>query len=320
MRAAGFLACLALAGTTPAAAQGVGFQFGYLWTDPSGLTYRLGWTSKLWGPVGAELHGVHVNSSGALGNLWGGGVDLSLFRSGNAGLYLVGGVEGGYNAGGSETVRGSWSAGLGYEFFPSSGLSLALEGRSRVVGPGSYDGVELGVRIGFDRGSRRSGGGGSGTSGTAGTPAPPSRSAVTASLATAGTSPASRARIADVVQTALDAMGTPYRWGGSGDGGFDCSGLIQYAYAEHGVTLPRRSADQARRGEAVAKEVTHLRPGDILTFANDGRTISHVGLYVGDGKFIHSASGGVQLSRLSDEDVSGRWWYRRWVGARRILD
>jgi hypothetical protein len=48
--------------TPPASAQGAGFQFGYLWTDPPGVSYRLGWTSKLWGVVGAELHGVHINS------------------------------------------------------------------------------------------------------------------------------------------------------------------------------------------------------------------------------------------------------------------
>jgi cell wall-associated NlpC family hydrolase len=143
---------------------------------------------------------------------------------------------------------------------------------------------------------------------------------VNASLASAGTAPATSARIGDVVQTALDVMGTPYRWGGEGDGGFDCSGLIQYAYGANGVTLPRRSVDQARQGKPVARDAGSLRPGDILTFADDGNRVSHVGLYVGSRKFIHSASTGVQLSVLSDDDVSGRWWYRRWVGARRILD
>ena len=319
MRLLAGIALLLGAVTSPSAAQGVGFQFGYLWTDPSGISYRLGWSSKLWGPFGAELHGVHVNSSGALGNLWGGGADLSLFRSGSAGLYLVSGLEGGYNSGGSETFRGSWSAGLGYEFFPIRGASLSFEGRYRVVGPDSYDGVELGVRLALDRGSRRSGGG-SGTTGSSTTSAAPTRESVEASLATAGTAPGSASRIANVVQTALDVMGTPYRWGGEGDGGFDCSGLIQYAYAENGVTLPRRSGDQARQGTPVAREVESLRAGDILTFANDGGGVSHVGLYVGNRKFIHSASTGVQLSVLSDDDVSGRWWYRRWVGARRILD
>ena len=319
MRTLAAVVLLMAMGATPGQAQGAGFQFGYLWTDPSGITYRLGWTSKLSGPLSAGIHGVHVNASGPLGNLWGGGVDLALFRSGTPGLYLVGGFEGGYNAAGSETFRGSWSAGLGYEFFPLRGVSLSLEGRYRVVGPGSYDGIELGTRLGLDRRSRRSSGG-SRSSGPAATSSPPTREAVTASLVTAGTAPATSSRIADVVQTALDVMGTPYRWGGEGNGGFDCSGLIQYAYGENGVTLPRRSVDQARQGRGVPRDVASLRPGDILTFAEDGSRVSHVGLYVGTRKFIHSASSGVQLSLLSDDDVSGRWWYRRWVGARRILD
>lgn len=319
MRTLAAVMLLAALGATRAHAQGAGFQFGYLWTDPSGITYRLGWTSKLFGPLGAEIHGVHVNSSGPLGNLWGGGVDLSLFRSGTPGLYFVGGFEGGYNAAGSETFRGSWSAGLGYEFFPLRGVSLSLEGRYRVVGPGSYDGIELGTRLGLDRRNRHSSGG-SRSSGSAASSAPPTRESVNASLAAAGTAPATSSRIADVVQTALDVMGTPYRWGGEGNGGFDCSGLIQYAYGENGVTLPRRSVDQARQGNAVPRDVGSLRPGDILTFAEDGSRVSHVGLYVGTRRFIHSASSGVQLSVLSDDDVSGRWWYRRWVGARRILD
>ena len=116
-------------------------------------------------------------------------------------------------------------------------------------------------------------------------------------------------------------MGTPYKWGGTGeaDGGFDCSGLIQYAYAQHGITLPRRSADQALQGEKVDKRPEALLPGDILTFSNGGGRVTHVGLYLGDGKFIHSANDGVQVSLLSSEDVYGRWWWRGWVGARRIV-
>jgi cell wall-associated NlpC family hydrolase len=127
--------------------------------------------------------------------------------------------------------------------------------------------------------------------------------------------------IASVLQTATDAMGTPYKWGGTGaqDGGFDCSGLIQYAYAQHGITLPRRSGDQATQGDKIDKRLDALLPGDILTFSNGGRgRITHVGLYLGGGRFIHSANDGVQISLLNAEDVYGRWWWRRWVGARRV--
>jgi cell wall-associated NlpC family hydrolase len=124
-----------------------------------------------------------------------------------------------------------------------------------------------------------------------------------------------------VIRTAGDAMGRPYEWGGTGEdgAGFDCSGLIQHAYAAHGIALPRTSAAQAREGEAVSRKLGNLAPGDLLTFSNRGGPVTHVGLYLGEGRFIHSASRGVQVSVLSDDDPYGRWWYRRWVGARRII-
>jgi cell wall-associated NlpC family hydrolase len=124
-----------------------------------------------------------------------------------------------------------------------------------------------------------------------------------------------------VIATAKDAMGRPYRWGGTGadGGGFDCSGLIQHAYGQHGIVLPRTSAEQAKEGRAVSKKLGTLVPGDLLTFSNRGGPVSHVGLYIGEGRFIHSASRGVQVSILSGEDPYGRWWFKRWVGVRRII-
>jgi cell wall-associated NlpC family hydrolase len=87
------------------------------------------------------------------------------------------------------------------------------------------------------------------------------------------------------------------------------------------VSVPRTSAEQAQAGYEIGRELAALEPGDILTFAErrDGR-VTHVGLYVGDGKFIHSASSGVQLSTLSDQDATGLWWHARWVGARRVME
>lgn len=125
---------------------------------------------------------------------------------------------------------------------------------------------------------------------------------------------------AAVVETALDAMGTPYEWGGTDENGFDCSGLIQYAFGEHRIILPRVARDQARQGRYVDPIVTQLQPGDILGFNVNGNGVSHVGLYVGDGEFIHSSSQGVRLSSLTASDGDSRWWQARWASARRILN
>ena len=115
-------------------------------------------------------------------------------------------------------------------------------------------------------------------------------------------------------------MGTPYRWGGGNANGYDCSGLIQFAYGEHGVSLPRISREQAEMGISVERRIEDLRPGDILGFAVEGDRVTHVGLYVGEGQFIHSASGGVKLSSLTASDPDSLWWKRRWIVTRRILD
>ncbi len=79
--------------------------------------------------------------------------------------------------------------------------------------------------------------------------------------------------------------------------------------------------EQARAGYEVGRDLDALAPGDILTFADTpGRTdqVTHVGLYLGDGRFIHSANGGVQVSVLSQSDSTSNWWFDRWVGARRV--
>jgi cell wall-associated NlpC family hydrolase len=123
-----------------------------------------------------------------------------------------------------------------------------------------------------------------------------------------------------VVRTALDALGAPYRWGGTAENGFDCSGLIQYAYAAHGVRLPRTGRAQAAAGVEVPPVVDALQPGDILLFAaRRGEGVSHVGLYVGERKFIHSSNAGVRLTRLELGDPDAAWWLERWVGARRVV-
>jgi len=118
-----------------------------------------------------------------------------------------------------------------------------------------------------------------------------------------------------VVDVAIDAIGTPYEWGGTSDNGFDCSGLIQYAYGRYGIALPRVSHDQMRTGIAVSPVRQRLREGDVLGFSESraGRP-THVGLYLGGGRFIHSSSSGVRISSLDNP-----YWRQSLVAARRIV-
>lgn len=119
---------------------------------------------------------------------------------------------------------------------------------------------------------------------------------------------ASGARGQRAVEIALKHRGAPYRWGGAGPSGFDCSGFVRYVYAQVGVALPHNARMQYEHGTPVARD--RLQPGDLVFF--DG--LRHNGIYVGQGRFIHARQTGrhVNVGGL-DED-----WYRtRWVGARR---
>lgn len=313
----GVLLALTVAG--PARAQGPGFQLARLFTDPSATLYRLDVARTLAGPVSFAPALEIIDGRDEMGNLWGGGIDLALFRGGQPGVYAIGGVDGGFITRGDNTLWSSWSAGVGYEVFPVGGVSFALEGRYRHISPGDFGGIQLGARLGLHKGR---------TSGTGASPyrgarapdnAAPEAAEIRKELTSNGVPESRAALIGNVVQTALDVMGMPYRWGDDGENGFDCSGLIRYAFGKHGVALPRRSVDQAKEGVAVEKSVGQLQAGDVLTFRTRGKNVSHVGLYLGDGRFIHSASKGVQISVLSPDDVAGRWWYSRWVGVRRIV-
>ena len=84
-----------------------------------------------------------------------------------------------------------------------------------------------------------------------------------------------------VIDSAKRFLGVPYRWGGTDPSGFDCSGLLQYVYKQHGVSLPRVAADQARAGRAVT--AAEAQPGDLVAF---GSPVDHIGMYIGDGKMI----------------------------------
>ena len=310
------------------------FEAARLVDDPDWSSYRVVLSGELIGALGYGLLGSLFRDRGRLDErLWGLGADLTLFRGGQAGPYAVAGLTGGIGTGEADDLWGSWSAGLGYEVFPLNFLTAAFEGRWRDISPGDRSGIELGVRLGIRWGGRRSVGAGQPavlpesplptreTPLTVPRDPPREPGADAGAVAGAFSPPDETTRVLEaVVQTATDAMGTPYKWGGTGEGGFDCSGLIQYAYGEHGIGLPRRSVAQAESGQPVERAVEALRPGDILTFSTREGPVTHVGLYVGGGQFIHSASNGVQRSRLSPEDPYGRWWWERWVGARRVLE
>jgi hypothetical protein len=124
-------------------------------------------------------------------------------------------------------------------------------------------------------------------------------------------------RMAELVVAAMNFVGVPYRLGGSDAGeGFDCSGFTRHLFQlELGLALPRRSHEQAAAGGLVEVERAALRPGDLVFFNTLQRAFSHVGIYIGDGRFIHSPRAGAVV-RL--EDMGSRYWQRRFDGARRV--
>jgi cell wall-associated NlpC family hydrolase len=108
-------------------------------------------------------------------------------------------------------------------------------------------------------------------------------------------------------------VGTPYRFGADGDGGFDCSGLAAYAYESVGISIPRTAAEQALAARPVA--LRDLEPGDLLFFRIDSRRVDHVGVYVGGGRFIHAPQPGALVSYAS---LSDRFFRSHLVGAGRF--
>jgi cell wall-associated NlpC family hydrolase len=121
-----------------------------------------------------------------------------------------------------------------------------------------------------------------------------------------------------VVALAREQLGTRYTWGGERpETGFDCSGLMRHVLRAMGVELPRTSAEQARAGHEIPRDILQLRPGDILTFGRGSR-VTHVGIYSGNGRYIHASSvtGRVIEARIPRTWLLGSSW---WKGARRVI-
>ncbi|AKJ28955.1 C40 family peptidase [Caldimonas brevitalea] len=120
----------------------------------------------------------------------------------------------------------------------------------------------------------------------------------------------------EMVMTSMNFLGVPYRLGGnSAEEGFDCSGFTRYIF-EHslGLVLPRRAEEQAKAPGLIAVKREDLKPGDLVFFNTLRRTFSHVGIYIGEGKFIHSPRSG---SEVRIEDMRIKYWTKRFTGARR---
>lgn len=122
-----------------------------------------------------------------------------------------------------------------------------------------------------------------------------------------------------LVAIARAQIGTRYVLGGTTPArGFDCSGLVRYVMAALEVQMPRTARQQATSGLAVVRDAKRLRPGDLLTFGKDARGVSHVGIYVGDGRYVHASS---SAGRVIESDLgrTSSSLVRAWRGVRRIV-
>ncbi|MHB8146277.1 MAG: C40 family peptidase [Vulcanimicrobiaceae bacterium] len=115
----------------------------------------------------------------------------------------------------------------------------------------------------------------------------------------------------ELTKSALRFLGTPYVFGGTTSSGFDCSGYVQHVFAMLGISLPRTADAQYDVGHRI---VGAMRPGDLVFFQTYEPGVSHVGIYLGNGKFVHASSHGVMISSLSQS-----YWASRYVGAKRLI-
>lgn len=301
----------------------LGAQDGYFLTvgrmlagSPDETTWRLSVQQDMFKPIGADfsfsiLPGARPRS----GDLIAFGADFTFFNEHPGMPSFLAGIAAGVGTGDQKLLWAGPSIGVRVPLLSSGQFRALAEGRWRNFTFHGRNGIEIGLMVGWRKNSVTE-------------PRPESvgfwKPASTVETLLQRGIPREKAVLLDrVVNLALEEMGQPYLWGGSGDGkgGFDCSGLIYYAYGKEAISIPRTSLGQSRAGIAIRRESSLLLPGDVLTFSERGNgEVTHVGLYVGEGRFIHSASGGVRISRLSEDDSEGRLWLRNWLGVRRIVE
>jgi len=137
------------------------------------------------------------------------------------------------------------------------------------------------------------------------TPPPPAASA--GSTKPSNAAPADRA-----ASLAAKMVGKPYKYGGSSPSGFDCSGLVQYSFKQAGVSLPHNTVQQRSASRLIS--VAELRRGDLLFFNQEGKKYGHVGIYLGDGKFVHAPSSG---KSVRSDALSNPYWKKHLSEVRR---
>jgi cell wall-associated NlpC family hydrolase len=312
---------LVIAGVSHLHAQGrdVDLLYGRWYRGNQTTTYEMRTATPLGGIFGHGL-AAHVFIHDGLGRrraFYGAGWELQALRHRRTfGPYAVAGMALGLATDtGKQSLAALWNLGAGIEWRPISWVAVGMEAAYRMqdIGPRGFwrpspdrrDGIGLAFGVSLGIGKREWRGGGAGARAARPPPEPPTTIAGNA---------------ADIVRSALEVLGTPYVWGGTAANGFDCSGLVQWAYSKHGIRLPRMTRDQASSGSEVPPVIDALHPGDVLLFAaQPGGGVTHVGIYVGEHTFIHSSNTGVKLSRLEPGDPDGAWWVARWVGVRRIV-
>jgi murein DD-endopeptidase len=143
--------------------------------------------------------------------------------------------------------------------------------------------------------------------GCASTPPPPAPAASAGSTRPSSAAPADRA-----AALAAKMVGKPYKYGGSSPSGFDCSGLVQYSFKQAGVSLPHNTVQQRSATRLV--NVAELRRGDLLFFNQEGKKYGHVGIYLGDGRFVHAPSSG---KSVRSDALSNPYWKKHLTEVRR---